>query len=311
MYIRTNKILSVVLRPLIWSAEWLGKHHPILLVKLRYYVRFHKKLDLQHPRTLNEKILYLSLKTDTSQWTTCADKYAVRKYVDECGCGDTLVNLYGVWDKAEDIDFDALPQQFVLKGNHGSGDVAIVTDKEKLDRNAVINTFSKDLKKKYGALEGGLHYMRIEPKVIAEELIVNDDKTKLFSSSLVDYKIWCFDGKPQFIWVSYDRHGNYKKHMLFDTNWNVHPEYLVYDKNYIQGEVIPKPGNFEEMLRIASLLSQPFPQVRCDLYNVNGRIYFGELSFTGRGGMMKNYTDQFQLIAGGMISLPNINNTII
>ena len=305
MYIRTNKILSVVLRPLIWVTEWLGKHHPVILVRIRYFVRFHRPIDLQHPRTLNEKILYLSLKTDTSQWSTCADKYAVRKYVEECGCGDTLVKLYGVWDKAEDIDFDALPQQFVMKGNHGSGDVVIVTDKEQLDRKTVTKKFSEDLKKKYGALEGGLHYMRIEPKVIAEELIMNDDQTKQFSSSLVDYKIWCFNGKPKFIWVSYDRLGNYKKHMLFDINWNAHPEYLVYDKNYIQGEVIPKPENFEEMLRIAERLSRPFPQVRCDLYNTNGKIYFGELTFTGRGGMMKNYTDQFQLMAGEMIKLPN------
>lgn len=303
MYIRTNNILSVVLRPLIWAMEWLGKNHPILLVKLRYYVRFHKKLDLQHPRTLNEKILYLSLKTDTSLWTTCADKYAVRKYVEECGCGDTLVKLYGVWDKAEDIDFDALPQQFVLKGNHGSGDVLIVSDKDCLNKEKTVKKFSKDLAKRYGALEGGKHYFRIEPKVIAEELIMNDGETKRFSSSIVDYKIWCFNGKPQFIWVSYDRHGNYKKHMMYDTDWKAHPEYLIYDKDYIQGEIIPRPENFEEMLRIAECLSRPFPQVRCDLYNTNGKIYFGELTFTGRGGMMKNYTDQFQLMAGDMIKL--------
>lgn len=295
--------MNIVLRPIVLVAEWLGKHHPVLLVKLRYYARFHRKLDLVHPKTLNEKILYLSLKTDTSLWTTCADKYDVREYVKGCGLGDILVKLYGVWDKAENIDFDALPRQFVIKGNHGSSDVVIVTDKEQWDRAAVIRLFSKDLKKKYGALEGGLHYMRIQPKVIAEELIVNDEETKKFSSSVIDYKIWCFNGKPHFIWVSYDRHGNYKKHMMYDTDWHAHPEYLIYDKEYTQGEVIPKPRNFDKMLKVAECLSQPFPQVRCDLYNVGGKIYFGELTFTGRGGMMMNYTDQFQLMAGAMIIL--------
>ena len=296
--------MNFVLHPIVLVAEWLGKHHPVFLVKLRYYVRFHKKLDLCHPKTLNEKILYLSLKTDTSLWTTCADKYAVREYVKGCGFGDILVKLYGVWDKAENIDFDALPQQFVIKGNHGSCDVVIVKDKDQWDRVAAIRMFSKDLKKKYGALEGGLHYMRIQPKVIAEELIVNDEETNKFSSSVIDYKIWCFNGKPHFIWVSYDRHGNYKKHMMYDIDWHAHPEYLIYDKEYTQGEVIPKPKNFDKMLKIAECLSQPFPQVRCDLYNVGGKIYFGELTFTGRGGMMLNYTDQFQLMAGEMIILP-------
>lgn len=305
MHIRTNKTLNVVLRPVLWAAEWVGIHYPVLLVKIRYFVRFHKPLDLENPKTLNEKILYLSLKTDTSLWTICADKYAVRDYVTQCGLADILVKLYGVWDHAADLDLSVLPRQFVLKGNHGSGDVLIVTDKDSLKKDDVIKKFSKDLAKKYGALEAGLHYMRIPPKLIAEELIVNDDKTANFSSSLVDYKIWCFNGKPQYIWVSYDRIGHLKKHMMYDTCWQAHPEYLIYDAEYIQGEVIPKPQNFDYMLLVAERLSRPFPQVRCDLYNVNGKVYFGELTFTGRGGLMKNYTEQFQLMAGSMINIPN------
>lgn len=307
MHIRTNKRLNVLFRPLIIFCEWLGTYYPKTLARIRYYFRFKKPLSLNNPQTLNEKILFLSLRTDTSLWTKCADKYEVRDYVKECGLEDILIPLYGVWEHAEDIDFTSLPNEFVMKGTHGCDDVLIVKDKNELNIPEVVASFRKDLSKKYGALESGHHYLRIKPRIIAEELIKNDAETAKISSSIIDFKIWCFNGKASFIWVSTNRRsekdGERKETMVYDRQWQPHPDYLIYDKGYIKSSGLPKPKNFEAMIEAAEKLSKPFPEVRCDLYNINGRIYFGELTFTGYGGLMTHYTEEFQKIAGSMIDL--------
>ncbi len=284
--------------PIILLCEWVGTHCPVFFVRLRYYARFRKKLDLDNPQTLNEKILYLSLLTDTSLWTRCADKYAVRAYVEEKGLGDILIPLVGVWHSAEEVDFDALPTQFVMKANHGSGDVLIVEDKKKIDESEVKRCFSKVLSQKYGALEGGLHYMRIKPVLIAEELIRTDSGT-----SLVDYKCWCFNGKCCYIWTCANRDEHSTEVMTYDRQWVAHPEYSIYNEGYRQGELIAKPANLDYMIEVAERLSQDFECVRVDLYNVGGKVYFGELTFTCYGGMMDFYTDEFQAMAGGMVDI--------
>ena len=306
MHIRTNKQLNVLFRPIIFAAEWLGTHNPKLLMRMRYYARFHKKLNLTNPQTLNEKILFLSLRTDTSLWTTCSDKYLVRQYVEQCGLKNSLVKLYGAWENVSDLDFEKLPDKFVLKGNHGCGDIMLVRDKSSICKDDVIKTYQRDLKKKYGALEAGAHYLRIKPMLIAEELLENDAETALYSSSLIDYKVWCFNGKPYFIWVCKNRSGHHKETMLYDTEWNPYPEYLIYDKGYVQGTPLPKPHNLQEMMNVAKTLSAPFPEVRVDLYNLNGKVYFGELTFTGYGGLMNHYTEEFQKLAGSLIDISKV-----
>ena len=141
MHIRTNPKLNKLFKPLIVFCEWLGEHHPILFARIRYFARFSKCLDLNNPKTLNEKILFLCLKTDTSLWTRCADKFAVRGYVEEKGLKDILIPLINVWDKITDIDFDKLPNEFVLKATHGSGDILIVTDKSKVNWAKTLKIF--------------------------------------------------------------------------------------------------------------------------------------------------------------------------
>lgn len=303
MNIRTNKNLNLLFRPLILFCEWLGRHHPLLLVRIRYLVRFHKPLRLNHPVTLNEKILYLSLKTDTSLWTKCADKYQVREYVEAKGLGDNLVKLYGVWDKPCDIDMAMLPNQFVLKTTHGSADVVIIEDKNNMDWARISNVFADKLKKGYGALEGGIHYMRIKPRMIAEELLHNDPESQKYSSSLIDYKIWCFNGKAYYIWTCCNRINGKMYVMTYDRDWIAHPEYSIFDKKHPRGELIPKPRNFERMIAVAEKLAEDFPVVRVDLYNLSGKIFFGELTFTSTGGMMYYYSPEFQRHAGNLIDL--------
>lgn len=306
MHIRTNPRLNKIFKPVIMFCEWLGVHHPILLARIRYFARFKKPLHLKNPQTLNEKILFLSMKTDTTLWTRCADKYEARDYVKECGLEDILIPLVGVWDHATDIDFDKLPDEFVLKATHGSGDIKVVTDKTKLDIPKIVAEFEDDLKHKYGALESGHHYMRIHPRMIAEELIHNDPETAKISSSIIDYKIWCFNGKVHWLWACANRDEHTTEVMTYDTDWNAHPEYSIFENDYRHGEILPKPKNLERMVEVAEKLAKPFPCVRVDLYNIDGKIYFGELTFTSYGGLQDFYTDEFQMLAGSQIDLSGV-----
>lgn len=306
MHIRTNPKLNKLFKPLIVFCEWLGEHHPIFFARIRYFARFRKCLNLNNPQTLNEKILFLCLKTDTSLWTRCADKFAVRGYVEEKGLKDILIPLINVWDKITDIDFDKLPNEFVLKATHGSGDILIVTDKSKVNWAKTVKVFEKDLSKRYGALESGHHYMRIVPRMIAEELIHNDADSQKLSSSLIDYKMWCFNGKCHYIWACANRDEQSTEVMTYDRDWKAHPEYSIFEDGYRHGAILPRPKNLQRMIETAEKLSEDFSCVRVDLYNVGGKIYFGELTFTSYGGLQDFYTDEFQLLAGNLIDLSGV-----
>lgn len=304
MHIAHNKVLRIVFRPLIWLTKCVGEHHPTLLVKIRYYVRFHKRLDIEKPSTLNEKILFLSLKTDTTKWTSLADKYEVRGYVEECGLGSILTRLYAHWNSEIEVNFDNLPDQFVIKSVQGSGDVIIVHDKSQLDRVKVMKLIHIMLNDRFGALEGGKHYLRINPSVIVEELL---PVTSENANSLIDYKIWCFNGKPEFIMTCSSRTADSVCLGLYDKDWNYHPEYMVFSNDYQEEKtLIAKPENLETMLQYASILASGFPVVRVDLYDIQNKIYFGEMTFTSLGGLMDYYSEGFQKLAGEMIDISQI-----
>lgn len=291
--------LKKLIRPI---AERFGKSFPVSMMRLRYFIRFHKFLNLRNPHTLNEKILYLCLKTDTSKWTELTDKYLVRNYVKECGYDKNLIPLLGVWNDAAEIDFDRLPKSFVLKTNHGCGDVKIIKDKDKIDKNDIVVYFNSLLKKRYGALEGGIHYQRIEPKVICEQLLENDDYSKKYSSSIIDYKLWCFNGKCKYIFVISNRTRTGVDVMLYDENWKECPEFVRFSSHHRKGVIMPCPSNIEEIIKIGETLARPFPVVRVDLYSIGDKIYFGEMTFTSYGGLMNYFTDEFQKKTGEMIN---------
>lgn len=285
-------------------AALIGRNYPELIVRIRYRLRFHKRINLVNPIDLNEKIQYLSLRTDTSEWSRLSDKYAVREYVEECGLGHILNSLYGVWDCTLDIDFSKMPDKFVIKTTHGSGDAILVRDRTKADLEDIRKKIDTTLHETYGLSEGNLHYSRIKPRVVIEELIENDAQSAMYSSSLIDYKIWCFNGKARYIWACTSRTAHSTKVMTYDTGWNAHPEYSVFNSHYMRDTLIPKPVNLELMLETAERLAAPFPVVRVDLYNLAGRIVFGEMTFTSLGGLMDFYTDDFLLMTGEMIELP-------
>ena len=253
---------------------------------------YHRHINLEAPKHLVEKITWLQLNTDTSLWTLCADKYRMREYVKSCGLSDNLPQLFGHWDNPDELDFENLPNSFVLKANNGCGTVMIVKDKTKLNDRSVKRTLKKWLRKPYGYHGAQSHYLRIKPCILAEELLPNTPEQALFSpESMVDYKIWCFNGKPECCLVIYDRNrksGNLKLD-LYDLEWNRMYDKLIESSHYKIDETtkIPKPKCLDEMIRIASILSQPFPELRLDMYNVNGKVYVGEMTFTSGYGLFK------------------------
>ena len=187
---------------------------------------FHKgivgyDINWGNPRTLNEKINWLKIYSDTSTWTLLADKYKVREFVKNRVGDNVLVKLFGVWEKSEDIDFEALPNKFVLKTNHGAGTVCVVNDKSKLNTYEICQKLDSWLKLRFGYKTFEPHYLKIKPLIIAEELLENDSS---FSSSLVDYKVYCFDGKPYCILVCSDRtigEGDVTKEFCLEMGSNI------------------------------------------------------------------------------------------
>lgn len=250
-------------------------------------------INWDNPRDLAEKTYWMELNIDTSSWTRCADKYLVREYVKECGYENYLTKLYGRWDNGSQIEWDSLPNQFVLKTNHSCGTVIVVKDKTKLDIKKTIKTLDQWLKIPYGYSGGQMHYVSIKPCIIAEEMLIPGDEEKTLSPhSLIDYKFWCFAGHVESVWVAFDRtHENGVNMKLYDLEWNELRDVLISSDYYTYQETkIPKPKCFKEMIEMASKLSQPFPEVRVDLYVINDKPYFGELTFSsGLGFFTQDY----------------------
>ncbi len=260
------------------------------------------KVDWENPRDINEKIQWLMCFSDTSLWSLCADKYRVRDYVKAKGFGDMLVPLYGVWDKASEIDFDILPEKFVLKCNHDSGSTVIIDKAAGFDESAVRRGLAAHLRAKYGYVHGEMYYNDIRPCIMAEKYLEPESSV---SASQVDYKIWCFGGKPYGILTCHGRTRDSVCLNAYDLEWNVHPEWSVFSEHYRDGRgELPRPAHLDEMLSAASVLSEGFPEVRVDFYEVGGRVYFGELTFSSLCGKMTYYTEDYLRELGRQCILP-------
>ncbi len=249
-----------------------------------------KDIDWEHPKNLIEKIYWMLFNTDTSLWSLCADKYNVRSFVKECGCGDMLNELYGSWQHVKDIDYKSLPNSFVLKTSNSSGQVIIVNDKKQLDTAKANRKLNRWLNFVYGLTNAQLHYMRIKPCVIAERLLVN---VAAPNEALIDYKFWCFNGVPESVLVVYGRKGEDYKLSVFDLKWNnISDRTLKSTSPHFGGDNIAKPASFEQMVEAAKKLSTGFPEVRVDFYDINGMPIFGELTFsTGYSYFTNEYYD--------------------
>ena len=307
------KLLELPLAKPLWHA--MVRRWPVFCCKLLYRKALGGVLNLETPKDLNEKIQWLKFHADMNEWARLADKYAVREYVKERGLEDILVKLYGKYDTPDELmaDWDNLPEKFVLKSNNGCGTVRLITCKSKEDREEIRRMTKKWLKQKdigLGTVE--LHYTLIKPCLIAEELL-EDPSVKDYSCSLIDYKIWCFNGKPYGFFMAYDRNLLTGHHVFdfYNINWEQHTEKMT-DKS--QRHPIKCPENLNQMLDVASSLSRGHAQMRVDLYDVNGKIYLGELTMTSQGGYMDYFTKDLLLEMGNQIDLKNTsidNNHII
>jgi hypothetical protein len=284
--------------------EYLGLYNPKKLASILHYDYCKRHIDWDNPKDLNEKINWLKFNSDTTLWSELSDKYAVRKYIEEVGLGEMLVKLYGVWSFVEDIDFDKLPQSFVLKSTNGSGTVMVVKDKSALNLIEVKLMLNGWLKQKFGIMTAEPHYFPIRPQIIAEELLINDQKD--VSSSLIDYKFWCFHGEPYSVWSCSNRKIGGETYVAsHDLGWKIYAEHSVFVDHYRKCENnIPKPKSLEKMIEACKIITKDFPQVRLDFYEANGEPYFGEMTFTSSGGYMDWYTKEYLLEMGSQIKLP-------
>ena len=243
-------------------------------IEKTYEERMGHKVDLSHPESLTEKIQWRKAYDANRVYAVLSDKYAVREWIEKKLGKEYLIPLLGVWENSKDIDFDSLPNAFVLKTNNGSHTNAIVTDKSKLDIRRTREDYRFYLKYPYGNSFQEYHYNYIKPLIIAEQFMKEEG-----ANDLVDYKFHCYDGEPYYCEVFTDRSGDGYID-LFDMDWN-HMEYNPAFSSKVRME---KPEVFEEMKEIVQRLSAGFAYVRTDLYYINGRIYFGEMTFTPAGG---------------------------
>lgn len=276
--------------------------HPVF-VKQRWKGFKGTEIDFSNPKDINEKIQWILCYGDTSRYSKCADKLSVREYISEKGYSDILIPLLGQWKRSSDIDFESLPNKFVLKCNHDSGSYHIIDKRKGFDKESICKDLDEHMKVKYGYVHGEMYYNDIEPWIIAEEFL--DDSKKTFSSSAIDYKLWSFDGKPFVFWVCYNRTKEFVFMDVYNLDWTKRPNTIISTNHYRKGEVdVPKPKQLDRMIEIASELSKGFPEVRVDFFEIDGKLYFGELTFASQCGYINYYTQDFLDDLGSHCILP-------
>lgn len=267
--------------------------------KIYYKIVLGRNLNLKNPQTFNEKIQWCKLfyYPNNEKVVKSADKYKVREIIKAEGYENTLTPLLGVWDDARKIEWDKLPDKFVLKCNHGCAYNIVCSDKSKFDKNKTIEQLNKWMKEDFGAFNIELHYSMIkEHKIICEEYL---------GESITDYKFFCFNGEPKFIYVSNDLiHDRQAQIGFFNLDGTKMP--LTRD-DYTDIPEVELPEFFVEMKDMAKELSKDFPFVRVDFFIANGRYYFAELTFTPSAGMMPFNPEKYDLEWGKMIDLNTIN----
>lgn len=273
------------------------KKSSIIIWKLRYYKRFKRCLDLKKPVLFWDKIIWMSIYTDTTRWSVLADKYSVREYVETMGCANLLNTLYGIYESVEEISYESLPDSFVLKTTNGCASNILVKNRDVLDIGNTNKLLDYWLKFPYAELTGQLHYSKIKPRIIAERLMKQDE----LGSPLIDYKFYCFNGVPYYAYVISERifNSHIHKRMMYDMEWNAHPDFFVTQRDF---KDIAKPQSLEDMINYAQILSAGFPFVRVDFYEIDGKPIFGEMTFTP--GTDIELTTETQKMLGELIVIP-------
>ena len=293
-----NKIVKRVYRELVNRGAYDHLSDEAFLKK-QFYIRMGKELDLNAPRTFNEKLQWLKLYNRRPEYTTMVDKYEAKKYVAECIGEEHIIPTLGVWHTFEEIDFSALPDQFVLKCTHDSGGLVICRDKSKFDAKAAKKKIGKSLRRNFYLKSREWPYKNVKPRIIAEQFM-EDRETR----ELRDYKFFCFDGEPKVMFIATDRQtaGQEVKFDFFDMDY----KHLDVRNGHANATNLPKkPAMFEEMKALSKKLSKGIPHVRVDFYEIEGKVFFGELTFFHFSGMVPFEPEQWDYTFGDWIKLPS------
>lgn len=288
--IRSQKLRFRIMHYLSWVPD-------SVMLRVQYRIKMGFWPDFKHPKRYTEKLQLYKMRYRNPVMPQCVDKYEVRKYVKSKGLGQILNELYGVYDSFDEIDFNSLPDKFVIKSTTGGGGFNVIAVKDKNTCNweeigLNVNAWGQHKK---GTVNPGREwaYSDMDKTRIIIEKYLEDKKEK----SLVDYKFFCFNGEPRYLYVIADRkHGAYAYLSIYDTQFNKTPYYRSDERKLERS--MPKPVHFEKMLEVARTLSADLPHVRVDLYNIDGRIFFGELTFYDGSGYFHYEPDSFDFEAG-------------
>ena len=256
-------------------------------ISRQYRKMFGRELNWENPQTYNEKIHVSKLYMPTPLKTRLADKVAVREWITEKIGSEYLIPLLGVYDSFDEIDFDALPSQFVIKCNHDSGSVTLVKDKSRIDRAHLKRKYEVLMKRNFAWMGWEMHYRDIKPKIMVEQYM---------GDAINDYKFQCFGGKPYYCQIDMDRFTNHTRN-FYNMNWERQPFSLLYPNNTQDAQC---PEKFDEMKRVAEILCEGFPHVRVDLYFIGGKIYFGEMTFSHANGFQVIIPDEWDNKLGSL-----------
>lgn len=283
--------------PALGSRNMLKWLPDDVYLKLFYRGVMGSELNLINPQNFNEKLQWLKLNDRNPLYTILADKYEVRKYIENIIGKEYLIPLIGVWDNFDEIDFDKLPNQFVLKCTHDSGGIVICKDKSTFNVNMAKKKINKSLKRNYYFFGREWSYKNIKPRIICEELLITED-----GKLPIDYKFSCFNGEPDNVMVCSDRDSGKPKFYFFNKEWYL-KRYNNAGINAPQDFMLKKPNKINEMFEIARKLSYNIPFLRVDLYFENKKIYFGELTLYPQSGFDVNLLKDTDLLFGSMIDL--------
>lgn len=266
-----------------------------LYIQLNYFAHFKKFANLKKPVTYNEKLNWLKLHDHNPLYTTLVDKYEVKKYVEKIIGGGYIIPTLGVWEHFEDINFEALPNQFVLKCTHDSEGLVIVKDKKNLNKIAARDKINNCLKQNFYYIGREYPYKNVKPRIIAEQYMEDSE-----TGELRDYKIFCFKGEPKMMFIASDRNSGNVKFDYYDMEFN-HVD--LKQKYPNSSKPLRKPETFNEMIYYSRILANGFPHVRVDWYEVNGKLYFGELTFYHFSGFIPFRPKDWDTIWGNWIDI--------
>ncbi len=270
-----------------------------------YKKKFGIDPDFEHPKSYSEKLQYIKMHYYNPLMTVCADKFAVMDYVRQCGYPEILKEVYYVANTFEEIKWDKLPDKFFIQCSHTQGNNYVVDKSDKNKINEIKEVYRQLLHRKHYKILRENCYKNIQPKIICAEYLTEPGR-----DSLTDYKIYCFGGKAMYFMVSYGEFTHNVKNHKFDMEWNS-IDHLFKREEAVNPSAIPHPTNFKKMVEIAEKLSAPFPHARIDLYNIEGRIVFGEITFFSAGGFVNVYSKEMDSRIASQIKLEEYNNYMI